>query len=237
VHRGVHGVRRRYRPYRAGVDWHSWHEDYDRPDSALSRRLETVQKLIRDALDLAAPGPLRVVSLCAGQGRDLLQVLAGHPRRDDVHARLVELDPRNTAVASDAVRAAALPGVDVVTGDAALTDHYADLVPADIVLACGIFGNITDADIERTIGFCSQLTTTGGVVLWTRHRGAPDRVPQICTWFEDNGFDRIWVSGPDAGFGVGAHRFTGEPRPLSAGARMFTFVGPDVLRGHATAEA
>jgi hypothetical protein len=33
-----------------------------------------------------------VISLCAGQGRDLLGVLADHPRREDVRARLVELD-------------------------------------------------------------------------------------------------------------------------------------------------
>ena len=61
----------------AVVDWHSWHEDYDRPDSALAHRLRAVQTLIRQALDEAATGPLRIVSLCAGQGRDLLEVLAG----------------------------------------------------------------------------------------------------------------------------------------------------------------
>ncbi|GHD35622.1 hypothetical protein GCM10010335_31060 [Streptomyces galbus] len=32
--------------------------------------------------------------MCAGQGRDLIGVLAGHPRRDDVRARLVELDEK-----------------------------------------------------------------------------------------------------------------------------------------------
>lgn len=42
---------------------------------------------------------------------------------------------------------------------------------------------------------------------------------------------REWLSSPDAGFGVGVgvHRFTGEPAPLTVGAHMFTFVGYDVL--------
>jgi hypothetical protein len=211
------------------VDWRTWHDEYDLPDSRLARRLPMVQRQIRAALDDAPPGPLRVVSLCAGQGRDLLGVLADHPRRDDVRARLVELDPRNVAVAEEAARAAGLFGVEMVTGDAALTDHYRDLVPADLVLLCGVFGNITDADIERTIGVCPQLCSTGGTVLWTRHRGAPDRVPLVCEWFEQRGFERRWLSDPAEGFGVGAHRFRGESRPLAEGLRMFDFVGWDVL--------
>ena len=211
------------------MDWHGWHADYDRPDSALSRRLRAVQAQVRAALDDAPPGPLRVLSLCAGQGRDLLGVLADHPRRDDVRARLVELDPRNAAVAEATSRAAGLTGVEVLTADASVTDHYRDLAPADLVLVCGVFGNITDEDVERTVDHCARLCRTRGTVIWTRHRGAPDRVPLICEWFEDRGFDRRWLSDPDAGFGVGAHRFRGEPRPLAAGARMFTFVGYEVI--------
>ncbi|MFV8051852.1 class I SAM-dependent methyltransferase [Mycobacterium sp. 48b] len=212
------------------VDWHSWHEDYDRPDSSLAHRLRAVQALIKQALDEAPAGPLRVVSLCAGQGRDLLEVLAEHPRRDDVRARLVELDPRNAAVATATVKRHRLAGVEVVTGDAALTDHYEDLVPADIVVACGIFGNITDEDIERAIGFFPQLTKTGGTVLWTRGRTVPDRVPLILNWFDERGFDLVWVSPPDVSYGVGAHRFTGTPEPFVPDAQIFTFVGSDVIR-------
>jgi hypothetical protein len=207
------------------VDWRTWHDEYDTAGSWMARRLAVVQHQIRNALDSSPPGPLRVLSLCAGQGRDLLGVLPGHPRRDDVRARLVELDPRNTAVA----REAALPGVEVVTADAALTDHYRDLAPADLVLVCGVFGNITAEDIERTVDTCRQLCRTGGVVIWTRHREAPDLVPTICGWFEDRGFTREWLSDPEAGFGVGVHRFHGEPRPLTPGRRMFTFVGYEAL--------
>lgn len=224
-----HHPRARWR-YGSVVDWHSWHDDYDRPDSALAHRLRAVQTLIRQALDDAPAGPLRVVSLCAGQGRDLLEVLTDHPRRDDVRARLVELDPRNAEIAAETVDRYGLTGVEVVTGDAALIDRYQDLVPADIVVACGIFGNITDADIERTIGFLPQLTRTGGTVLWTRGRTVPDRVPLILNWFDELGFDLVWVSQPDVSYGVGAHRFAGSPEPLTPGAQIFTFVGSDVIR-------
>lgn len=212
------------------MDWHGWHDDYDRPDSSLARRLEAVQVQVRAVLDGAPPGSLRIISLCAGQGRDLLEVLAAHPRRDDARARLVELDPRNAEAARARAAAAGLERVEVVAGDASLTDHYRDLSPADLVLACGVFGNITLGDIERTVAACCQLCKAGGTVIWTRGRTAPDRVPLICEWFEQRGFDRQWLSGPDAGFGVGVHCFRGEPQPLAWGQRMFTFVGFSVLR-------
>jgi hypothetical protein len=212
------------------MDWRTWHDAYDRPGSWQAQRLAAVQEQIRVALDACPSGTLRVVSLCAGQGRDLLEVLAGHPRRDDVRARLVELDPQNTAFAEELARSAGLEQVEVVTGDASLTDQYLGMAPADLVLVCGVFGNISDADIERTIDSCSQLCRSGGTVVWTRHRGAPDRVPLICRRFAARGFDLQWLSEPDAGFGVGAHRFTGEPQPLVPGTSLFTFVGYDVLR-------
>jgi hypothetical protein len=212
------------------MDWQRWHGDYDRPGSSLARRLPVVQGQIRQALDACAPGPVRVVSLCAGQGRDLIEVLAVHPRREDVRARLVELDAGNAAIARAAAETAGLAGVEVVTGDAACSDHYRDLVPAQIVLVCGVFGNITDGDVQRTVGFCAAMCATGGTVVWTRHREPPDLVPRICDWFAENGFDLWWLSEPGAGFGVGAHRFRGEPPVLPPGERMFTFVGFDALR-------
>jgi len=212
-------------------DWRAWHDDYDVPGSGLARRLAAVQARIRDALDSAPPGPLRAVSMCAGQGRDLIGALATHPRGRDVTARLVELDPRNAATAREAAAAAGLPGVEVVTGDAALTDAYARLVPADLVLACGVFGNITDEDIERTIGCCAQLCASGATVVWTRGRWQPDLIPQICRWFAEHGFDLLWLSGPEVKNAVGAHRFSGEPTAFAPGLRMFTFAGYDVLQG------
>ncbi|MBO0808127.1 MAG: SAM-dependent methyltransferase, partial [Actinobacteria bacterium] len=72
-------------------DWRAWHERYDDPGSSLALRLCAVQQQITAILDDAPPGPLRAISMCAGQGRDLLPVLARHPRGRDVTARLVEL--------------------------------------------------------------------------------------------------------------------------------------------------
>jgi hypothetical protein len=206
-------------------DWYAWHDDYDDPATALAQRLAAVQHQIQAALDMAPPGPLHAISLCAGQGRDLIGVLARHPRRADVAARLVELDPRNAQAARRAAGLAGLPRVEVLTGDAALTDSYAGMVPAYLVLACGVFGNMTDDDVQRTVGFCAQLCARGGTVVWTRGRWQPDLVPQICAWFGAGGFQPLWVSDPANRWGAAAHRFHGTPVPLELRARMFTFTG------------
>ena len=60
-------------------DWYDWHASYDDPATGLSRRLSWVQEQTRAALDAAPPGPIRAISLCAGQGLDLIGVLTDHP--------------------------------------------------------------------------------------------------------------------------------------------------------------
>jgi hypothetical protein len=205
-------------------DWHDWHRPYDDPASSLARRLLVVQRYIRAALDRQAPGPVRVISMCGGQGRDLFGALANHPRRGDVVGCLVELDERNVAAARLAAAAAGMDSVEIRTGDAALTDAYSDIVPADLVLACGIFGNVTDEDVARTVACLPQLCDTGGTVVWTRHRKPPDLTVDIRRWLSEQGFEEVAFEGPpDAAFGVGAHRLVAPRSPLRPGVRLFTF--------------
>src|SRR5437870_2967917 len=89
-------------------DWKTWFAKYDDPTSPLRSRLVVVREGIRRALDEAAPGPVRILYLCAGEGRDVVPVVAEHPRRADVTARLIEFDPEIADVARDAVAAAGL---------------------------------------------------------------------------------------------------------------------------------
>jgi hypothetical protein len=205
-------------------DWAEWHRDYDDPGSLLSRRGELVQGHLRAELERAPAGDVRLISLCAGQGRDVIGVLTGHPRRDDVRARLVELDERNVALARRAAQAAGLDGVEVLQADAGVTDVCAGAVPAQIVVACGIFGNITEGDIQATVAALPSLCSAGALVLWTRHRSPPDLTTAIRSWFADAGFrEEAFDTSNDGFMSVGAHRLTGEPAALVPGQRLFTF--------------
>jgi hypothetical protein len=213
-------------------DWLDWHRGYDDPGSLLSRRLELVQGHLRAEFDRAPAGEVRLISLCAGQGRDVIGVLAGHPRRDDVRARLVELDGRNVAIARQAARAAGLDGAEVLQADAGITDVCAGAVPAQIVVVCGIFGNITVSDIQATVAALPSLCAPSALVLWTRHRRPPDLTPAIRSWFGEAGFrEEAFDTSPDGFMSVGAHRLTGEPAALVPGQRLFTFADLDSVGG------
>jgi hypothetical protein len=220
----------------ADSHWVRWHAPYDDPASNLSRRLSSVQSMVRAALDEMPPGPIRVVSLCAGQGRDVIDVVATHPRGPEVTALLVELDPalvafaRDRAAAADADSAATGSGVAdrirIVEGDASRSGWYAEHVPADIVLVCGVFGNISAADITRTIqamrGFCGP----GGHVIWTRHRRPPDRTVAIRADFAAAGFTELAFDAPeDTVMTVGHHRLDGATVPFDPDQVLFDFVG------------
>ncbi|MGH9082052.1 MAG: SAM-dependent methyltransferase [Acidimicrobiales bacterium] len=182
-----------------------WHRDYDDPGSLLSRRGELVQGHLRAEIDHVPAGNLRLISLCAGQGRDVIGVLAAHPRRHDVHARLVELDKRNVAVARQTAGAARLEGVEMLQADAGVTDACAGAIPAQIVVVCGIFGNITVSDIQITVAALPSLCAPSALVLWTRHRSPPDLTPAIRSWFKEAGFREEAFDISDDGFmSVGA---------------------------------
>ena len=207
-------------------DWVAWHAAYDDPDSPLSARLRTVRRRLSDALDAAPPGPVRLVSLCAGQGHDVLGVLPGHPRGPQVSAVLVEYDPQNAAQARQAAAQAGLPQVEVRQADAARVANYADALPADVLLLCGIFGNVSDEDIERTAAAAPALCAPGATVIWTRHRRAPDLTPRIRGWFQASGFDEVAFDVPDltlTGVSVGVGRLAvASPAALPDGP-LFTF--------------
>jgi hypothetical protein len=223
-------------PEWADSHWVRWHEPYEDPDSPLSLRLRLVQSMARDFLDrwpAGHPGPIRIVSLCAGQGRDVIDVVSTHPRRDAVSALLVELDPGLVAFAQDRAAAAGVADhVRVQCGDASLSAWYAEYLPADLVLVCGVFGNISGSDITHTIQALPGWCRTGSEVIWTRHRRPPDATPAIRSAFADAGFTELAFEAPDGYvLAVGRHRLDGEAPPgsLDPALKLFEFMGDGSL--------
>lgn len=212
-----------------GRDWHAWHTGYDDPSSSLSKRLDVVREQLSDVLT-EHDGPVRAISMCSGDGRDVLPVLAR--TRPEAHALLVELDPQLSDVAVRAAAALGLGRVVVRTADAGTTDTYRDATPADVVLVCGVFGNITDEDLARTVRGLPMLLAPAGVVIWTRGCAVPDDPSTPATdpsehvrhLFAEAGFVELaFVRPDDAAFRVGVHRLARPPETLVPGVRLFTF--------------
>ena len=206
-------------------DWSEWHRKYDDPSTGHPQRLAVVVEQIRAALDRAGPGPVELLSLCAGDGRDVVTAATAHPRAADLTGCLVELDAE-LAAAARADLAPLGSQLEVRTADAGTPAVWADVVPVDLLLLCGIFGNVTDEDVERTALATAAMCAPGATVIWTRHRRPPDLTPAVRGWFAAAGCTSLgfWSGGP-GGFGVGAERFDGPQRPLDRSRPLFTFTG------------
>jgi len=161
--------------------------------------------------------------MCAGEARDLIGAVAGVERRDLV-GRLVEINPQLAAIARHGCDSLGLAGVEVAVGDAGESSVYAEAAPADLLLACGVFGNISNADIERTVRAFPSLCVPGGTVIWTRSRGEPDVTVDIRHWLADEEFEEISFDPVSDGTAtVGVARYRGAGKPL-VDQKLFTFI-------------
>ena len=205
-------------------DYEEWHRSYDDPGSGLSWRLRRVQAHVNDAVDQRS-GPVWVLSACSGDGRDVIGVLAGRPDADRVRAVLLELHPGIAERARVAAEAPKLAGVEVRTVDAGMTDAYAGAVPADVVLLVGIFGNISDEDLWRTIDAAPQLCAPGATLLWSRGRDEGDINAEVRARFAATGFTQLAYETleRDGTPALGVVRYTGPAVDLAPGQRLFTF--------------
>ena len=186
-------------------DWVGWHGLYDDPTSTQSKRLVVVRQRVGESLDALGPSVRRVLSLCAGDGRDLLPALAARPAFGP-EVLLVEFDP--TLAARARAEAAALDvDVSVRVADASLRTSFDDVLPVDLLLLCGIFGNVPANDIRRTADATSRMLAPGGFAIWTRGRCEGDDLrPTVRTWFREAGLTEVAYDEEVEGYGVGVAR-------------------------------
>lgn len=208
------------------TDWVDWHRAYDSPTSSLARRLAVVQRRLGEALDAVPTANPRILSLCAGDGRDVLAVLGSDHETTPATVMLVEKDETLARRAVAAADQAGLDAVEVRCGDASDPGVFDDFLPADVLLLCGIFGNIDHAEARKVIAVLPKLLATGGLVIWTRGGSTPDRRLELRRSFRSAGFDELSFDGAPEPYGVGLNRMSG-PAPEDSGAlsgKLFTFV-------------
>ena len=202
-------------------DWHAWYAEYDDPESSLSRRLAVVRNELAGVL-AARTEPVTLLSLCAGDGRDTLPVLAAAGTQ--VSAVLVELDPD---LAETARREAAALGldVDVRTDDAGLVAAWVDVVPVDVLMMCGVLGNVSDDDARRIVTGAALMLQRGGTMIWTRSdRGSEDPSEWVRSLLLEAGWEeRSFVRPDDASYRVGVHTWNGIASGVLADT-LFSFV-------------
>jgi len=178
------------------------------------------------------PGPFTAISLCAGQGHDILGVLAEHPRRGDAEVTLVEIDRRNVELALKRARDAGIRNVRGVAADAGISDSLAGVPRASLVIMAGMRAHVSTADFARVIGWLPCICSAGAIVVWNRRL---DLQTAWSVWrdrraFAGAEFVDACLESPSRGkFRVFARRFAGAPQPFQSGVRLFTFL-PSPLR-------
>lgn len=207
------------------TDWLAWHEAYDDPSTSLTRRLGVVQRRLGAVLDLI-DGRIKLLSLCAGDGRDAIPVLAARAASLSVSALLVERDEVLSQRAKDEASRAGLGSVEVRCADAGDPDSFSDGLPVDVLMLCGIFGNIEHDLVKDVIDVVPGLLAADGYVVWTRGGSDPDRRPEVRSWFRARGLAELSFDGAPEKFGVGVNQLAScRPSPRrQLPNRLFSFI-------------
>ncbi|HYA78975.1 MAG TPA: AMP-binding protein, partial [Candidatus Nitrosopolaris sp.] len=215
------------------MNWDVWYKHYDSLPS-LQERLRIVREQIVAALNTGPAGPIQIVSICAGDGRDLIGALQKHPRRNDVSALLIDDHAESVARGEAAAKETGLQRqLRFLDADAAQAKNYLGAVPADLVLLSGFLGHLPHRDVLALINSLPMFCKTGGQVIWNRHLILHDgrqQVPLIRDFFRETNFEEVQFEKTDAnGYAVGRARFAGQPALLVASRVLFEFVGLDKL--------
>lgn len=211
-------------------DWLQWHKEYDTwPD--LQKRLLLVQSHISGCLTSLPPGPINVISVCAGDGRDLCGVLSVHERARDVTARLVEINPELTQRGTAAIDAARLGNVmSFLLADATQFGTYVSMAPADLIVMAGVFGNVRPTELAHLVDGLPCLCRPGAFVVWTRHGTIYDGAATLRNMRErlsQTGFVGVVEDvTSNTGFVIGTHCYRGTTRDRPKDQPWFQFGAP-----------
>jgi Putative methyltransferase len=215
------------------MDWLKWHTRYNE-SPLLQARLNLARAQIAQAVQACPHASIRLISLCAGDGRDVIDTLVTHPRRDHTSAYLIESNPAIVAQGEGAVaQGDLLTRVQVLHADATRSSTYQAIAPADVLIVCGVFGNVRESDTGWMIEHLRCLCRRQGRVVWTRTVAQPrdQRAAELIReQFSAAGFHEMTVQHTTPpGIVVATHVYSGDPYPLTPGVKLFEFMGHDQI--------
>lgn len=141
----------------------------------------------------------------------------------------MELNPKLVEQGRATIESAGLTQqIEFVNGDATLSSSYIGAVPADVVLVCGVFGNLADeAELRRLIQNLKFFAKKDAFVIWTRgHFQGISYSEIVRKQFREAEFEEVDFRLTSTGnMGVGLHRYRGENLPLPKEQTLFVFSG------------
>lgn len=138
----------------------------------------------------------------------------------------MELDEQLASRAAQSAKSTGLGKVVVRRGDAGDPATFRDVVPVDVLMLCGVFGNVEHPSVRDTVRALPALVVPGGYVIWTRGGGPPeDHRREVRRWFVEAGMPEVSFDGEPETYGVGVNQILCSRAAVQAG-RLFTFRAP-----------
>jgi hypothetical protein len=205
--------------------WDDWSEHAYR-SRTYSLRLAEVQGHLGECFAAYSTRPIRLLSVCAGDGRDVMGAMISHNVQGQVVAWLVEQNLRSVNRGTTQSRRLGLQDtVKFLHADATLYDTYRNIAPSDIVLLSGVWGHVPASDRPRLVQALASFCKPGGMVIWTRAlANGVSRMDEIQIEFASPLWELVCASiTSDKCWGVVSQRYCGPQIRPASGGRIFQF--------------
>ncbi len=212
------------------MDWAEWHKRYESVPS-LQERLAVVCEEISLAISATRTKPVRILSICSGDGRDVILSTAASKLRKSISGVLIELNPDLVARGRSTIKEFSLQEeISFQCSDATKSETYRSIAPAHIVVLSGVFGNLKYEDVGLLIDSLRSLCEPKARVIWTRNLNefgdGETVVGGIKKLFANVNFtEASYTKTPSGVFAVGTHVYEGETLNLPARPVLFRFSG------------
>lgn len=205
--------------------WSGWPEKIYQ-NTSYQQRLAGVQSQVAAFLDAAPLGPLRILNMCAGDGRDVIDAVSDHPRRGDVSAWFVELDRTSVDMGRDRAAQKGLgEAFHFINADATAYETYRGIGAVDLVLACGVWGHVPTPQKPSLVRAMAAFCKPGGSVIWTRgiSRGM-DKVHELEALFDEETWRKQQLMfTPNKAWAVATYRYDGPVITIPSEGQIFNF--------------
>jgi 2-polyprenyl-3-methyl-5-hydroxy-6-metoxy-1,4-benzoquinol methylase len=200
--------------------WYDWHiEKHSDPNSYTSQRMTDIGLVIEEYLKDTVHRS-NIVSVCAGQGLDLIPILRQYPNSADAY--LIDIEQQNIDHINKI--STGLEGIHTYAADATVSNTYINnkIPRANLLLVCGVFAHLTSEDQSIFIQNMRSLLKPGGYVIWTR---IDEYLNDIHEKFENNGYKKIDLSHINLSTGsVGMSRLKESIKTLHPDKQIFNFL-------------
>ena len=140
---------------------------------------------------------------------------------------LVEIDDALAEAAQVAAAVDGLGNVEVRRADAGDPASFRDVLPVDVLMLCGIFGNVEHDRVREIVLRVPRIVQPGGFVIWTRGSDErDDRRSELRRWFVEAGMPEVSFDGAPEKFGVGVNQIKDSSFEPVGDERLFTFCSP-----------